>query len=104
MKMFKQQNYFAHLCCLLACRKKNYIGNRYYSTKGSGSSTPLVASYSNPIDFKTVIYKENLKKAGIYRWTNLTNGKIYIGSSSNLGKRFSGYLSSTFLTSLAGPR
>lgn len=76
--------------------RKNYVGNRCYSTKGR--SSPLVASYSNPIDLKTVIYKENLKKVGIYRWTNLINGKIYIGSSSNLGKRFSGYLSSIFLT------
>lgn len=39
-----------------------------------------------------------MNKAGIYRWTNLTNGKFYIGSSSNLGKRFSGYFSFNFLT------
>jgi hypothetical protein len=45
--------------------RKNYVGNRCYLTKGR--SSPLVASYSNPIDLKTVIYKENLKKVGIYR-------------------------------------
>lgn len=39
-----------------------------------------------------------MKKAGIYRWTNLISGKTYIGSSSNLAKRFTGYFSITFLT------
>ena len=112
--MIKQINYLAHYACFSlfytyrngilsigpiyaqSLIRKNSLGNRYYSIKGS--STPLVASYSNPVNFKTIIYKENLKKAGIYRWTNLTNGKIYIGSSSNLGKRFSGYFSFNFLT------
>ena len=70
-------------------------GNRYYSTKGVNS---IVASYSNPINLKSAIYKENLKKSGIYRWTNLISGKTYIGSSSNLAKRFSGYFSTIFLT------
>ncbi|WP_431998961.1 hypothetical protein [Streptomyces fungicidicus] len=39
-------------------------GNRYYSTKGVNS---IVASYSNPVNLKSAIYKENLKKSGIYR-------------------------------------
>jgi group I intron endonuclease len=70
-------------------------GNRYYSTK---SSSLPVASYSNPINLKSIIYKENNKKGGIYRWTNIISGKIYIGSSSNLNKRFSGYFSINYLT------
>ena len=57
-----------------------------------------VQSYSNPMDLRSTIYKENLNKAGIYRWTNLKSGKIYIGSSANLAKRFSTYLSIKFLT------
>ena len=43
---------------------------RFYSTNNEPSSSPnfvAVASYSNPIAFKSVIYKENAKKAGIYR-------------------------------------
>ena len=54
-------------------------------------------SYYNLIEFKDTIYKENFKKTGVYRWTNLKNDKIYRGSSSNLGKRFSGYFSIKFL-------
>ena len=57
-----------------------------------------VQSYSNPMDLRSTIYKENLNKAGIYRWTNLKSGKIYIGSSANLAKRFSTYFSIKFLT------
>lgn len=57
-----------------------------------------VQSYSNPIDLRSTIYKENFNKAGIYRWTNLKSGKIYIGSSANLAKRFSSYFSIRFLT------
>lgn len=30
-------------------------------------------------------------KCGIYRWTNLIDGKLYIGSSQNLGKRINYY-------------
>ncbi len=56
-----------------------------------------MASYLNPILLKSVIYKENKNKAGIYRWTNLENGKTYIGSSSSLAKRFTGYFSTNFL-------
>ena len=55
-------------------------------------------SYYNLIEFKDTIYKENFKKTGVYRWTNLKSGKIYIGSSANLAKRFSTYLSIKFLT------
>lgn len=57
-----------------------------------------VQSYSNPKDLRSTIYKENFNKAGIYRWTNLKSGKIYIGSSANLAKRFSSYFSIRFLT------
>jgi hypothetical protein len=48
----------------LALPSKLIKGNRYYSTK---SSSLPIASYSNPINLKSVIYKENNKKAGIYR-------------------------------------
>ena len=81
----------------------NSICKRFYSTnEKSNNSTDIrfseaVASYSNPVLLKEVIYKENQKKAGIYRWTNLVSGKTYIGSSANLAKRFSGYLSTNFL-------
>ena len=39
------------------------------------------------------IYKENKNKAGIYRWTNLINGKYYVGSCLDLSKRLKTYYS-----------
>ena len=41
--------------------------------------------------------KDNKGKAGVYRWTNKENGKTYIGSSVNLGRRLSEYFSIKFL-------
>ena len=43
------------------------------------------------------IVQENKTKAGVYRFINKTNGKSYIGSSSNLGRRFTEYLSIVYL-------
>jgi group I intron endonuclease len=40
-----------------------------------------------------MIYKENNKKSGIYRWTNLVTGKSYIGSAVNLTERLKNYFS-----------
>jgi hypothetical protein len=49
---------------------------RNYSTK-SNSINPVV-TYLNADTLKLQIIKENKKKSGIYRWTNLINGKSYI--------------------------
>ena len=57
-----------------------------------------VQSYYNPVDLRSRIYKEKFNKAGIYLWTNLKIERVYIGSSANLAKRFSGYFSIKFLT------
>lgn len=43
---------------------------------------------------KLNILKKN--KSGIYRFTYKTNGNIYIGSSKNLGKRFSNYFNLSY--------
>ena len=47
----------------------------------------------NMSKYKKSIYKENKNKIGVYRLTCNKNGKIYIGSSVNLSKRFSHYYS-----------
>jgi hypothetical protein len=65
-----------------------------YST--SSNINPVV-SYSNADTLKLQIIKENRKKSGVYCWTNLINGKIYVGSSSNLGERFYRYYKIDFL-------
>lgn len=53
--------------------------------------------YSNLEEDKSIIYKENKDKSGIYMFLNKKTGNYYIGSSKNLGKRFSGYLAKKFL-------
>ena len=40
-----------------------------------------------------LIYKENIRRYGIYRWVNLVNGDTYIGSAGNLTRRFQNYFS-----------
>lgn len=56
-----------------------------------GLNVTPVKSYLNADKDKKLLYDENKKKFGIYCWTNLTNNKCYIGSSSNLAKRLSWY-------------
>lgn len=52
-----------------------------------------VKFYLNVDINKDLIYKENKKKAGIYRWVNLVTNKSYIGSSSNIASRLKVYYS-----------
>jgi hypothetical protein len=47
---------------------------------------------------KLVILSENKGKSGVYRLTNLVNGKVYIGSSINLSKRFTNYYSYAYIS------
>lgn len=56
-----------------------------------------VVTYSNADLLKLKILKDNKKKIGIYRWTNLLNNKTYIGSSINLGGRFRDYFKINYL-------
>lgn len=43
------------------------------------------------------ILKENKGKSGVYKWTNLENGKCYIGSSVNLSRRLAQYYNLNYL-------
>jgi GIY-YIG catalytic domain len=56
-----------------------------------------IVSYSNAEKDKHTIYKENKGKCGVYRWTNLINGKSYIGSAISLAGRFSTYYSFNYI-------
>jgi len=57
------------------------------------SSSPIipVKHYSNADVLKKQIQDENQGKSGVYRWTNKTNGKTYVGSSCNLRVRLTNY-------------
>jgi hypothetical protein len=64
---------------------------------------PLLRSYPIKIYYnadvqKMEIMKENKGKSGIYRWTNILNGKTYIGSAKNLSIRLRDYYSISYLT------
>lgn len=63
----------------------------------TNSSFIPVKIYKNVGIDKSLIIKENKAKAGVYRWVNRENGKSYIGSSSNLGRRFTEYFSIVYL-------
>nr|YP_009072335.1 GIY-YIG endonuclease [Sclerotinia borealis]AHX82999.1 GIY-YIG endonuclease [Sclerotinia borealis] len=54
--------------------------------------------YSNTDTEKLNIIKDNKNKCGVYRWINLETNKSYVGSSVNLGRRFSTYYSYEYLT------
>ena len=56
-----------------------------------------ICSYFKADTQKEQIIKDNLKKAGIYRWTNLVSGKCYVGSSTNLSIRFKNYFNVNYL-------
>jgi group I intron endonuclease len=56
-----------------------------------------VAIYPNADIQKSIIYEENKRKCGIYRWTNLVTGQSYIGSGTNLTRRFANYYSLAYL-------
>ena len=71
--------------------------NNKITIKNNNSVTVPVKFYSNSDTSKAQILSENKNKSGIYMWTNLINGKQYIGSSINLSDRLSNYYSTTYM-------
>lgn len=73
-----------------------------FSTSSSNlySSPDLkpIMSYLNADENKEEIVKENKGKSGIYRWTNLSTGSMYVGSSINLYNRLRSYYDYSSLT------
>jgi hypothetical protein len=72
---------------------------KFYSTNVFKYSYPIL-NYDNADSSKYPIVNENKGNSCIYRWVNKTNGKTYIGSSVNLGKRFTNYFSLKYLNDL----
>jgi len=56
----------------------------------NGSFRPVII-YNNAETDKLRILTDNKGKAGIYMWTHIESGKIYIGSAFDLYKRISQY-------------
>ena len=63
----------------------------------SGLGPFQVKKVYSDLDKTKVIFKENMKRPGIYRWVNLVNGSTYIGSASDLTRRFRDYFSEKWL-------
>lgn len=68
---------------------------RAYST----NIPPAMRRYDNADVQKSLIVSGNKGKSGVYRWINKVNGKTYIGSSANLGKRLSNYYNLSYISS-----
>ncbi len=71
--------------------------NTQQSNVHKDSINPLV--YVNAYSMKKTIIKENTGKSGIYMWTNLLTGDMYIGQSKDLSKRFSKYFTISYIKS-----
>jgi len=54
-----------------------------------------LVTYSNAAADKSRVLTENKKKSGM--WKNLINGKLYIGSSEKLARRFGEYFNTNYL-------
>jgi hypothetical protein len=87
--------------------KNCYISCRYFSSfirlldDGNRNTNffdnkPIV-KYDNADIDKVKILKENKGKSGVYLWTNLINGKSYVGSSVRLTIRFRSYFNTNYL-------
>lgn len=85
-----RRNYF----CSATTLPSLSLNVRNYST-----TVPIVPIkiYRNADTDKLQIIIENKGKAGVYRWTNLKNGKTYVGSSTNLSLRMKEYYSFRYL-------
>lgn len=57
----------------------------------------IVKYYYNPYSNRIEIFKENRNKSGVYCWYNISNKKLYIGSSINITNRLYCYFSYKYL-------
>lgn len=62
-----------------------------YSSKSS-------VNYTNADTQKKSILNDNKGKAGVYRWKNIDSGKMYVGSSVDLYRRFLQYYNIKYIT------
>ena len=69
-------------------------------SNSSFNVTPVVI-YDNASENKKIAIKNNRKKSGVYRWVHNKSGKMYIGSSLDLGRRLYSYYSLRFIESQA---
>ncbi len=78
--------------------------NLYRKARGLPKLTNSpILTYNNAEELKSLIFKENINKSFVYRWTNMKNGKTYLGSTSNAKSRLSTYYDNFTLNSINMP-
>lgn len=92
---------FAIIKSIVICKWQLFSSNIFLYCLNSSRESSEEVTYENADTMKEIIYKENRGKTGVYRWTNLYNCKCYVGSSTNLAKRFTLYYSLTYLNKQA---
>lgn len=105
VELWKFKEYYQGLNKTPPLKSFKDLGKRSFSTKVGGqksnsldSVVPII-KYGNADIQKSQIINENRGKSGIYRWTNLVNGKSYLGSSVDLSRRFTSYFNYSYLSS-----
>ena len=71
----------------------------YVNAHSASSLISSVLIEMREVGPKNTIIKENEGKSGIYMWTNLLTGDMYIGQSADLSKRFRKYFTISYLKS-----
>ena len=69
---------------------------RFFSTKNDINKKVAISKIKsinhyinlNQSLIRNQLLEDNRGKAGVYMWTNIKNGNIYIGSSVNLSSRY----------------
>ena len=92
----------SRILCFSAKQKQVLSGQRFlFSTSKDGVALNKIKRekfYLDAAESKSDVIKENGGKSGIYLWENRINGKIYIGSSTDLKRRLTTYYNLNHLT------
>jgi len=78
-------------------QESNTLLSFILSFQGYLLATVPVIVYSNAETDRSQILSDNKDKAGIYQWTHIESGKIYIGSAFDLSKRLKNYFNKSYL-------
>jgi group I intron endonuclease len=79
---------------LASLNHKVYRGKNFSQIR----SVTVIACYKNADSDKKKAVEENRGRSGVYRLKNLYNGKCYIGSSTDIGRRLTSYYSFLYIS------
>lgn len=74
--------------------------SRFIHNAGSNTNAAVLPAiiYDDADIYKLKAVNENKNRSGVYRWVNKVNGKSYVGSSVNLGRRFKSYYDFSYIS------